>query len=214
MIILKIVGFLLVGILALIFLFLMLRVKLVFDFSTESEPKFYVGLLFFKFRINKPEKPKKQKKESRIFARIKKVLGIEKLSDSETFKEDTQETGISSTVTKVVTAASLIAGEAVWLLKRFKLHKLRLVAVCGGGDAADAAMEYGLVCSAVYPLAGYLDASLKTKKDAQDIRIYCDFENDASLQFYFHVSVRIIHVVRALWRNITIIETLNTEEAK
>lgn len=203
MVILKIVGILLLVFIALICIVLSLRLRLIFDFSTTGEAKFYIGILFFKFRINKSDKPKKEKKESGFVSKIKKILHIDVLSDSESLKQDAEETGISSTVNKVITAVSLIAGEAVWLLKRFKLHKLRFVAVCGGGDAADAAMDYGLVCSTVYPFAGYIDASLKTKKNAQDIRIYCDFENDSSFDFYIHLSVRIIHIVRALLRNIS-----------
>ncbi len=211
MIILKIVGILLLAIIVLLMFILSLRIRIIFDYSTQSEAKFYIGVLFFKFRINKPDKPKKEKKEkkqSKFILKLKKLFGVDVLSDSDSLKQNTEETGISSTVSKVITAVSLIAGEAVWLLKRFKLHHLRFSAVCGGGDAADAAMDYGLVCSTVYPFAGYLDATLKTKKNAQDIRIYCDFENDSSFEFYIYLSVRTIHIVRALLRNLT------SEEAK
>lgn len=203
MVILKIVGILLLVLIALICIILSLRLKLIFDYSTKSEPKFYIGVLFFKFRINKKDKPKKEKKESKFVSKIKKILRIDVLSDGDSLKHNAEETGISNTVNKVITAVSLIAGEAVWLLKRFKLHKLRFIAVCGGGDAADAAMDYGLVCSLVYPFAGYIDASLKTKKNAQDIRIYCDFENDSSFDFYIFLSVRIFHIIRALLRNLS-----------
>ena len=214
MIILKIVGILLLAIIALLIIILSLRIRIIFDYSTQGEAKFYIGVLFFKFRINKKDKPKKEKKQSKFMLKLKKLFGIDVLSDSESLKQNTEETGISSTVSKVITAVSLIAGEAVWLLKRFKLHHLRFVAVCGGGDAADAAMDYGLVCSTVYPFAGYLDASLKTKKNAQDIRIYCDFDNDSGFEFYIYLSVRTIHIVRALLRNISFNENLTTEEAK
>lgn len=206
---------------ALIFLILLLNLKLFFEFSLERGFGFKVGILFFKFggKEKKPkqendEKIKKEKKPSKLLQRIKKLFGIDVISDSDVLKENVEEGGVSETVNKVVTVISLIAGQIFWLLKRFKIKKLKFFVVCGGSDAADTAMEYGLVCAAVYPLAAYLDTNLKTAKNAQDIQIYCDFDGDSRFEFEFNVSIRIIHVIRAIFRNaLANAERLKNEEA-
>ncbi len=221
MVVLYIIGITLVVILALLIFILLLKVKLFFDFSTDSGFSFKIGILFFTFDLTKekPEKDKdkeekKEKKPSKLLRRIKKFFGIDVISDSDALKENVEEGGISSTVNRVVTAVSLIAGQIFWLLKKFTIKKLRVFVVCGGSDAADTAMQYGLVCAAVYPMVGYLDTNLKTEKDAQDIGVYCDFDGDSKLDFEFDVSIRIIHIVRAIFRNaMANAEHMRNEEA-
>ncbi len=204
MLALKIIGIILAALILLIVLILLLNVNLIFEYSTEFGFKLRVRVLFLTFggkeKEEKPEKEKKEKKPSKLAEKLKKFFGIDVMTD-EGLKENVEEAGISETVNKIATVISLIAGQIFWLLKRFKIKKLRLLAICGGEDAADAAMEYGLVCAAVYPMAGYLDTNLKTARNAQDIGIYCDFDGDAKLEFEFRVSIRVIHVVRAVLKN-------------
>lgn len=223
MVALYIIGIILAVLSALILLILLLKVKLFFEFSTESGFKFKVGVLFFTFGgKDKPKKEKeedkeeekKEKKPSKLLERIKKLFGIDVLSDKDALKENVEEGGVSEAVNRIVTVISLIAGQIFWLLKKFKIKKLKFFIICGGSDAADTAMEYGLVCAAVYPLVGYLDTNLKTAKNAQDIQIYCDFDGDSKFEFEFNVSIRIIHVVRAIFRNaMANAERLKNEEA-
>ena len=196
---------------------LSLKLKLFFKFSTENGFELKFGVLNFIFGGNEKgqDEKKKKKKPSKLLKRIKKLFGIDVISDGEAFKENVEEGGISETVNKVVAVISLIAGQIFWLLQKFTIQKLKIFVVCGGSDAADTAIEYGLVCAAVYPLAGYLDTNLKTEKDAQDIQIYCDFDGDSSLDFEFDVSIRIIHVVRAIYKNaLANAERAKYEEAK
>ena len=167
-------------------------------------------------RWSKPVKQKpKEKKPSKISAYFQKLFGIDTLTDAADFKTNASESGIYDTLNKVITVFSLLLGQIVWLIKRIKLKKLHVKVICAGGDAADAAMDYGLVCAAVYPFVGYIETNFKTKKDAIDLQLGCDFDGDAYLGTDFIAQIRIIHIVRAVLKNATNMANQQTQaEAK
>lgn len=214
MLALKIIGILLAVIFVLIFVALMLNLQVIFGFNTAGKLDVRAKVSFFTvFDINKKKtkktpqkvtdnkKDNKKKKNRKIAAYIQKKLGLDELLDANALGEKAGAGGISDSVNKIVTLLTLVMGELAWLLKRIRVQRFHILAVCGGSDAADAAMEYGVVCAAVYPLVGYIEANLNTKKDATDIQIGCDFENDAYFETDFKVKLRVIHVVRAVFRN-------------
>lgn len=215
MIVLKIIGITLGVILALLILALALNIKLILGFTKDSEPKFLVKVLCFTFGKRKkpkteqqvskePKEPKKakEKKPNKFLEKLKKKFGLDFLG-SEDFKQNVDEAGISGVVSKVVAIVTMLAGQLKWLLAKFRLDKLKIIAVCSGGDAADAAMDYGLVCASVYPLVGYLTANINKKKDAEEVAIGCDFDGNSYFDFELIVSVRTIHIVRALIRSMS-----------
>jgi hypothetical protein len=205
MIALKIIGAVFAAIIIIIFLLLMANIRVDLAFSTENPPRLKVKLLFFTvYDIQKPKKEKKKKKDkkpSRIAAYFKRLFGLDGITSPDEIKEKADKKGVSDTVNRLVTAFALVAGQAVWLVKRVKLKRFSLTAVCAGDDAADAAMDYGLACSAVYPFVGYLQTSFDLPERATDIRIACDFEGEAQLHTELYAKLRIIHILRAILRN-------------
>lgn len=196
MLVLKIIGIALCIIVLLVFLILMLDIKAVFVFGTDGSFELKAKILFYKFfDIHEKKKP------SKFGGYLKRIFGIEALTDTEGLKQDAQSGGISDTANKVITLLSLLAGQILWLLKKVRIKKFHLLAICGGYDAADAAMEYGLVCAAVYPFVGYLESTAKFAKKANDIQVGCDFENQAHFETEIVVKIRIIHAVRAVLKN-------------
>ena len=212
MIVLKIIGILLATIILLFLLVLMLRIRLMLSFNTSEGIIFRLKILFFTFGgkkkpkkeksiPKKDEAPKKEKKPNRFLEKIKKKLGLD-IIDPKTLKEDTETKGISDTAGKLIGLAMLLLGQLAWILSKMRLEKLRIIAVCGGGDAADAAMEYGLLCSTVYPFLGYIDSNFDLKEECQEIQLGCDFEGDAQFEFDLFISIRIIHLFRAVLRSL------------
>ncbi len=196
MIILKIIGIALLVIALLIFTVLMLDLKVFFAFDTNGRVELYAKILFYKFYdFNNKKEP------SKFGSYLKRIFGIETLTDTEGLKQDVQESGVSGTANRVITILSLLAGQILWLLARVRIKKFHLLAICGGDDAADAAMDYGLVCAAVYPFVGYLESTAKFAKKANDIQVGCDFENEASFETEIIAKIRIIHVLRAVIKN-------------
>jgi len=205
MIILKIIGIIFAVLIVIIALISMLRIRLLLSFDLKNAFSFKIKLLFLTFDIGK-QKPKKQKEEKEkekkkpnaFLEKLKKRLGLDFVSREGTEGAETK--SVSDSLTKIITLITLLIGQVEWILRRFRLEKLRVFIVCGGGDAADAAMEYGMVCAAVYPLIGYLNANLDAVKNAEDVQVGCDFDGEPQLKFDFFVSIRGIHLLRAVFR--------------
>jgi hypothetical protein len=198
--VLAIIGILLAVIIAIIVVLLLSSIRVFFSFNTENKPELKAKFLFFTvFDINKPKK--KSKKPSRIGSAIKRMLGFEQIIESQTDEGEKQKESISSKVTGFVTVFMLLTDSNLWLAKKIKAKQLKLDIICGGSDAADAAIEYGVVCSAVYPFIGYLETNFKGAEKALDVNIGCDFENEAYFGTDIKIKLRIIHIVRALMRS-------------
>lgn len=207
----KIIGIVFAALLLFIALLLVLNVKFLFDFSTEGALNFKIKLLCFTvYDINKPKKKKKSKKPSRIGAYFKKLFGFGKKETDTADGEKTKE-AISDKVTKFITLFMLLADSLIWLVKKIKLKRFGLDVICGGGDAADAAIEYGVVCSAVYPFIGYLETNFKDAERALDVNIGCDFENEAYFGIDIKAKIRIIHILRAFLKGAIDIANEQTE---
>lgn len=215
MLALKIIGILLAVVFFAAFVALMLNLQVIFGFNTEGKLDIRAKIsVFTVFDINKKKKKKtiqkttkqpqisdKKKKSGKLAEYIKKKFGLDELLDANAIGEKVGAGGISESVNKIVTLLTLVMGEITWLLKKIRVQRFRILAICGGNDAADAAMEYGVVCAAVYPLVGYIETNLNTEKNSMDIQIGCDFENDAYFETDFRIRLRIIYVVRAVFRN-------------
>ena len=105
--------------------------------------------------------------------------------------------GVSTTLTELLGVLKTLLDRVWWLLKRgvFKQFDLRITVA--EKDAADAAYGYGLVCSAVYPLMGLLDAAFRFRRRNVDIR--CGFEEETtSVNFLEQFNIRLWPVLRAL----------------
>lgn len=206
MIVLKIIGILLATTLFLAVFVLLQSVRVIFSFSTDGKLGLKAKILFITLydlnkKPKKPKKEKKNKKPSKISAYFKRLFGLDTLADAANVKENSEKQGISESVDKIVTAFSLLFGRISWLLGKIKVQRFHVLAICGGSDAADVAMEYGVVCAAIYPLMGYIETNLNVKENATDVRIGCDFENEAYFETDFKAKLRLIHIVRAVLRN-------------
>ena len=210
MIVLKIIGILLAVISAVLVFALLQSLKVVFTFDTVGKLELKAKIMFFtlydvnkKNQKNETETPKKKKdkKQSRLSEYFKRLFGIDTIADAANVKENSETQGISDSVNKIVTVLSMMFGQIIWLFKKVRVHRFHVLAVCGGSDAADVAMEYGLVCASIYPLVGYIETNFDTKQNATDVQIGCDFENEAYFETDFIIKLRLIHIIRAVWKN-------------
>ncbi len=206
MIILKIIGIVLCVIIGLLTIIMLLRIKINLGFKKGESVFFTIGVLCFKFgnkkkKTKKETQPtkeekqedKKEKKPNKFVEKIKKKLGLDI-----DLKDDAQKGALSETINKIITILVLLGNRLKWLLKKFRLDKLDLYILCGGSDAADTAMDYGLVCSTVYPFVAYVTANLNKKDNAENVRIGCDFDGDSDFNIEIGVSVRIFYIVKGL----------------
>ncbi len=194
MIFLKILGIILAVIAVLIAILLFIRVKIIISYTPEKGLEYYARYLAFDIG-----RDKKKKKRIDILGWLKKKLELELPEDENMTDEERVRKGIYEKVSTVVLLVTLLADEFVWIIKKLRLDRLHILAVCSGEDAADSATDYGLVCAAVYPLIGYITANVNAKKHAEDVQIGCDFDGNGYFEFNLTVSVRTVHVIRAIY---------------
>ncbi len=134
------------------------------------------------------EKPKEEKKEEDKPSEPKKNI----------FKDFYENQGFGATVELVRTAAAQLGGFLGSVYRAFVIENLQLLLkVSSGDDAAQNAIKYGKVCSAVYPSMGFICSNMKVKK--YEVNVVPDFisqENKA--QFALSLSVRPIKLTNAV----------------
>ncbi|MBQ7047105.1 MAG: DUF2953 domain-containing protein [Oscillospiraceae bacterium] len=119
-------------------------------------------------------------------------------SKSNIFKEFYKNQGFAATIKLIKTAATQLGGFLKSVYKAFVIENLTvLLKVSAGDDAANTAIKYGKVCSAVYPSMGFICSNMKVKQ--YDVNVVPDFisaENVAT--FKLSLSVRPIKLTNAV----------------
>lgn len=136
----------------------------------------------------KKKKPEKEKKEEDKPSEPKKNI----------FKEFYENQGFGATVELIQTAAAQLGGFMGSIYRAFVIENLRLLLkVSSGDDAAQNAIKYGKVCSAVYPSMGFICSNMKVKKyEVNAVPDFISQENKA--QFALSLSVRPIKLTNAV----------------
>lgn len=173
-----------------LFLLLLMFLPVTADISYQKEFCYrfkYSGIVLFnsekKFNIDKFKRKRKKK--------VLKDNLTENDSDTNHKKENFfvkiyKEKGFINTVKYFADISGIILKRVLKLLKRFKFKKFKLNLTVASDDAANTAIEYGAVCSAVYPVIALLETqiSLKSKK----VSINADFDKTKP-EFDFSVSI-------------------------
>ncbi|MBQ3133167.1 MAG: hypothetical protein IJC17_02690 [Clostridia bacterium] len=160
--VLIVIGVVLAAILLLILVLLLLPVRLLVSYQPETGADLKVK--FFGFTVYRSDKPKKEK----AAVPSKKQKTTPKLKDSiEEWRETIQ-----------MIKGLLEAGGP--LTKHLRVKQLKIEGVVAGENAAEVAMQYGTVCSLLYPFIGYLKAIMKIEERGLDVSVNCDFESDRS----------------------------------
>lgn len=203
------------GIVAFFALLLALPLRIFLSYSGEKGLQYRVKYAVFPLADSeKPEKAATGQKQKPAAEQPKKAsggaaqsllsfLGLEDISSAANAKRAIDEKGLLETLHGVTEAVGSLLRRTGRLLKKGVFKKFDLRIVCGDGDPADAAMRYGTICAAVYPLLTLLDSAMKLKRRKVDIR--CDFDSDGiQASFQGQVNYRPWHFVcficGLLWR--------------
>ncbi|MCH5198058.1 MAG: DUF2953 domain-containing protein [Oscillospiraceae bacterium] len=201
MIVLKIIGWILLGIIALIVLVLCIKLGFRIEYSNEN-----TSVILKWFFLNLPLYPK-EKKDKKPKKKVEKTEKEEEKQDKPK-KEKTGDSflkvlynaegtdGIIAILKKIMSYTKSFFGGS---LRAFIIDELFLDIRCTKSDAASTAIYYGEVCSAVFPLLGSLASKYRIKK--YDVRVYPDYIarfSDASFALTLHVTpIRFIGVTLA-----------------
>ena len=169
-----------------------------------------VKWLFIKLRIYPEDEEKKAKKEAKKAEKEQKKKNPKKEKPkkekteesaspkSNIFKDFYNNQGFAATVNLIRTAAAQLGGFLKGVYRAFVIENLTvLLKVSAGDDAAQTAVKYGKVCSAVYPAMGFICSNMKVKQ--YDVNVVPDFisaENTAT--FKLSLSVRPIKLTNAV----------------
>lgn len=187
-------------------LLLVLPLRIFLSYSEEKGLQYRVKYAVFRLADSeKPAKAESSKKQSVVVKKLKKAtvgapqsllsfLGLEDISSVANAKRAIDEKGLLETLHSVTEAVGSLFKRTGRLLKKGVFQRFDLRIVCGDGDPADAAMQYGTVCAAVYPLLTLLDSTMKCKRRKVDIR--CDFNTEGTqASFTGQVNYRPWHFV-------------------
>ena len=211
----------LLGIAAFFALLLALPVRIFLQYTAEGGLRYRVKYAFLTLADSEaPEKPQEQTKSTAKKKNGKKeaasaggtvqsllsFLGLGDVSSAVNIKKAINEKGLLEVLRGVTEAVASLARRIGRLLKKGVFKKFELRIISGDGDPAEAALHYGTLCAAVYPLLTLLDATMKFRGRSVDIR--CDFEMEGTqADFDGQLNYRPWHFVcfagGLLWRYIT-----------
>lgn len=205
MLALKIVGLVLLCLAAVMLLLLLLRVRL--RVFTKSQYALCVELrvLFLRFTLlggqqkkesSPPKRTKKQGKLS-LWQRFKAFLGLPASEQGQKLQSAVQKNGAASQLKQIAGLLKPALQAAAAVLKKLRVQRLRLN-YTAGGEAAEAAVSYGLACAVLYPLCELVQQLPNAKKNAVQPQLQCNY-NAAGSQFLFElaVSVRVVYLAAA-----------------
>ena len=191
--------YIILGIIALIVILFSIKVSVTAEYADSFSLD--VQWLFIKLHIFPQTEEQKAKREAK---KAKKKPEEEKKEEDKPsepkkniFKEFYENQGFGATVELIQTAAAQLGGFMGSIYRAFVIENLKLLLkVSSGDDAAQNAIKYGKVCSAVYPSMGFICSNMKVKK--YEVNVVPDFisqENKA--QFALSLSVRPIKLTNA-----------------
>lgn len=197
--------YIILGIIALIVILFSIKVSVTAEYADSFSLD--VQWLFIKLHIfpqTEEQKAKKAAKKAKKEEKKKKPEKEKKEEDKPSepkkniFKEFYENQGFGATVELIQTAAAQLGGFMGSIYRAFVIENLKLLLkVSSGDDAAQNAIKYGKVCSAVYPSMGFICSNMKVKK--YEVNVVPDFisqENKA--QFALSLSVRPIKLTNAV----------------
>ena len=198
--------YIILGIIALIVILCSVKVKTTAEYGEAFSLD--VQWLFIKLHIfpqTEEQKAKREAKKAKKEEKKKKKPEEEKKEEDKPsepkkniFKEFYENQGFGATVELIQTAAAQLGGFMGSIYRAFVIENLKLLLkVSSGDDAAQNAIKYGKVCSAVYPSMGFICSNMKVKK--YEVNVVPDFisqENKA--QFALSLSVRPIKLTNAV----------------
>ena len=177
------------GILALLVLLLVLPLRIYLKYDADGGLRYRVKYLFLTLADSeapeKPEQPVKKAAEaekkrsgSGMAAKLLSFLGLEDVSSAANAKKALNEKGLAEMIRGVFGAVKALFTRISRLVCHGEFRRFDLRIVVGDTDCADAAMSYGELCAAVYPLLAFLESKLKFRRRNVDLR--CDFSAEST----------------------------------
>ncbi len=156
----------------------------------EGSFEMYVKYLFLKIKLfPKEEKEKKPKKEKKDKDDKPKKEEKPKEKGDNIFLTFYKNQGFEGVIRLIADALNAVGGMFGGIFKHFVFRELYLEMKIAGSDAAETAIKYGKISSAVFPAMGLLCSKARVKK--YNIDLSPDFlavKDEAMFHFQFGIS--------------------------
>ena len=159
-------------------------------FTPEAGFSFYARYAFLTIR---PGSGPNEKLMEQIFT----LLGLRDVSSTANARSAVSAKGVAATLRELGAVLRTLLGRVFWLLHRGTFRRFSLHIAVGAGDPADAALDYGMVCAALYPVLGLLQSAIRFRRP--DVAVTCTEEPQTNVEFSAKFSLRAILIVRAFF---------------
>jgi len=189
--------YIVLGIILLLFILLILPITVYFYADGNVKCKIYFsGIKLFdteKVRKIKPENEvKKEKSEKKPESKKEKDSFVKKL-----FDEQKEKNGTAGAIKFFAKTIGAFLNKIIWIIRKLKFSKIKILLNIGSENAAKTAVEYGAVCTAVYPILSLVTANADVKYKAVDIN--ADFNSTCITgNIEFRLTARLIYLVIGL----------------
>jgi len=172
-----IIIYILGALLLLLVLLLILPLKVELSFFED----FNVKVKFLKFTLY----PQKSKSESKATPKGDETKP--KLKEKNLFEKLVEKREFKGAINELFALFKAVMTKLKKFLKRLKFRKIKVLVNVAGEDAAQTAINYGIVCSAVYPVLSIFQNIMNVEYKKIDVR--SDFESTKS-KFEFSLDVK------------------------
>lgn len=180
----------LLGLCAFLALLLLLPLHIYLAFTPEAGFSFYARYAFLTIR---PDSEPNEKLMEQVFT----LLGLRDVSSTANARSAVSAKGVAATLCELGAVLRTLLGRVFWLLHRGTFRRFSLHIAVGAGDPADAALDYGMVCAALYPVLGLLQSAIRFRRP--DVTVTCTEEPQTNVEFSAKFSLRAILIVRAFF---------------
>ncbi|MBQ9679436.1 MAG: DUF2953 domain-containing protein [Ruminococcus sp.] len=193
--------YIILGILLLLFLIMLIRVEVLMQYSETVT--LILKVLFIKITLISPEKKPKEKKpkkkekpkEKKPEEKKPKKEEKEKKKKPSYLSKLKEKKGLSGLISLFVSLAKIAVGALKGIFSHIVIKKLDVGITLSGDDAASVAVNYGRICSALYPAVNIITAATVCRD--YHVSVEPVFDPDRPTEFYadVHACLRIIFVV-------------------
>jgi len=195
--------YILLGILLLLFLICLIRIQVFAQYTDEV--RLSIKILFYELKLlPKPEKPKK-KPEKKKKEPKKPKQEPEKKEEEEKEKKPSylsklkDKKGLTGIISLFAELAQIAGGALKGIFKHIVIKKMNVGIALNAGDAASTALQYGKLCSAVYPSVNVIAAVTDCKDYNVTLEPIFDDERETEIFADLYAYIRIGFI---LWHGI------------
>ncbi len=187
-----------------------LFIPVVVDLEYTDDFKFKVSFLKITlFNSEKENKGDGKKTDGKQKGKKRSVLRDAKAY----FTKVKNKKGFTGAVKEIMHLVGTIFSHIKWFLRYINICNVRLNINVGTPDAALTAIEYGTVCSAVYPVTAILDSVASV--GFKEINVNADFENSKSdFGFKARVKMQIVYLLIAAFKIYRTLKKFITENVE